>query len=425
MSQSSRRVVLTGIGIVNPIGIGAPAFWDSLSRGQSGIRPVQCFDTSALPCRFGGEIVGFDAKKFIAKDNRKSLRVMARGIQLAVAAAQLAMDDAKVDKTKLDPARFGVEFGAALLATELNDIAAASKASSNCLPGGVDMTKWGEIGIPLIQPLWMLKYLPNMLACHVSIFHDAQGPNNTITESEVASLLALGEAYRIIARDQADIFLVGGADSKINPLSMLRQCIFGNLSRRNEAPEQASRPFEQDRDGIVLGEGGTVFVMEELEHARKRNARIYAEVVGFSAAFDAKRNGDGIARTIRIAMENAGVGVQDIDHVNAHGQSSQEVDVREARAIKSAFDGSDVSVFAAKSYFGNLGAGSDVSELAASLLGMEHGQLPKTLNYEHPDPACPIHVNREMRPTSRPCFVKIGMTELGQCAAVVCRKWQE
>ena len=165
----------------------------------------------------------------------------------------------------------------------------------------------------------MLKYLPNMLACHVSILHNAQGPNNTITESDVASLLALGEAYRILGRDQADFFLVGGAESKINPLSLVRQCLFEPLSRRNDAPEKACRPFDRSRDGLVLGEGAGVLVVEELEHARKRGARIYAEVVGFGAAFDRERNGDGLARAIRAALAEAGIGPDDVDHVNAHG----------------------------------------------------------------------------------------------------------
>src|SRR5205807_5810571 len=183
---------------------------------------------------------------------------------LAVAAAQVAVDDARLDRSKIDPARFGVEFGAGLLATELEEIAPASVVSANCQPGAVDLEKWGEQGLASIPPTWMLKYLPNMLACHVSILHNAQGPSNTITESDVAGLLALGEAQRILQRDQADLFLVGGADSKMNPLSMVRQCLFEPISHRNDAPEKASRPFDRNRDGLVVGEGGGVLVLEEL-----------------------------------------------------------------------------------------------------------------------------------------------------------------
>ncbi len=222
MAVSSRRVVITGIGVTSSIGIGAEAFWDSLSQGRCGIKPITAFDASALTTRIGGQISDFDAKDYIDKKDRKSLRVMARPIQLSVAAAQLALDDAKIDKDKLDPTRFGVEFGAGLMPTELGELIAASRATTNGQVGKVDLKLWGEQGLAAIPPLWMLKYLPNMHACHVSILHNAQGPNNSITESDVAGLLALGEAARILRRDQADFFLVGGADSKINPLSMVR-----------------------------------------------------------------------------------------------------------------------------------------------------------------------------------------------------------
>ena len=227
---------------------------------------------------------------------------MARTIQLAVAAAQCALDDSGVDKEKLDPTRFGVEFGAGLIATELEELGDAALASANCQPGSVDLEKWGQQGLASIPPLWMLKYLPNMLACQVSILHNAQGPNNTITESDVAGTLALGEAFRILCRGQADFFLVGGAESKINPLSMARQCLFESLSHRNDAPEKACRPFDRRRDGLVLGEGAGVLAMEELEHARRRGARIYAEVAGFGAAFDRRPFGSwsGSCRPCRL-----------------------------------------------------------------------------------------------------------------------------
>ncbi len=425
MSSSSRRVVLTGIGIANPLGLGAPAFWDGLCRGRSVIRAIQNFDASNLPSRVAGEIVGFDAKNYIDKKDRKSLRVMARGIQLAVAGAQLALDDSKVDKEKLDPTRFGVEFGAGLLPTELQELGPASQVSTNCQPGFVDMKKWGEQGLACIPPLWMLKYLPNMLACHVSILHNAQGPNNTITESDVAGLLALGEAYRIIGRNKADFFLVGGADSKINPLSMVRQCLFGHLSRRNDAPERASRPFDRSRDGMVIGEGAGVIVLEELEHARRRGAHIYAEIVGCGAAFDRQRSGAGQARAMRAALARAGIGVDHLDHINAHGLSSIKTDPLEARALQEVCASSrrPVRVFAPKSYFGNLGAGSGVSELAASVLALEHGRVPATPNYDEPDPACPVPILREAAALEKPYFLKLGFTEMGQAAAVVCKKW--
>jgi 3-oxoacyl-[acyl-carrier-protein] synthase II len=303
----------------------------------------------------------------------------------------------------------------------------AAQVSANGRAGSVDLHKWGQQGIPNIQPLWMLKYLPNMLACHISIMHNAQGPNNTITECDVAGLLALGEAFRILGRDQADLFLVGGAESRINPLGMARQCLFQPLSRRNEEPAKALRPFDRLRDGMVLGEGAGVFILEDVGHALKRGARIYTEMVGFGASFDRGKTGAGLARAIGAALAEAGCQPEDIDHINAQGNGTIEGDAREARGLQLVFDNCRpaVPVFAAKSYIGNLGAGGASTELVASLLAFQHGELPVTLNYEQPDPACPVMVAAgENRAITRKHFLKVNFTELGQCAAAVFRKWE-
>jgi 3-oxoacyl-[acyl-carrier-protein] synthase II len=425
MSVANRRVVLTGIGVVTSIGMEAASFWDGLARGQSGIKTIRAFDPASLRTRFAGEIVGFDVKKYLhTKEERKQIRVMSRTIQLAVAAADLAMLDAKVDKQKLDPTRFGIEFGAGLIPSELNELGMASHASTEANAHEVDLKIWGDKdrGMGTIPPLWMLKYLPNMLACHVSILHNAQGPNNTITESEVASLLALGEAVRIIQRDQSDFMLVGGADSKLTPLSMVRQTLFGQMSKCNETPEQAVKPFDLRRDGIAFGEGSGVLVVEELEHARRRGADIRGEIVGFGSAFDRGLTGKGLARAIRIALKQASVAESEIDHVNAHGLGSVKLDAFEARGIHEVF-GTSVPVWSVKPNIGHLSAGSGTTDLAASILAVNHGVLPGTLNYQKPDPACPVQVLAQARPIGKPYFVKIGFTEMGQCAAVVCRKW--
>jgi 3-oxoacyl-[acyl-carrier-protein] synthase II len=425
MASSTRRAVLTGLGVITPIGLDKKTFWESLRAGRSGVRPITAFDPSTLPTRIAGQILDFAAKNYIEKEGRKSLKVMSRTIQLAVAAAQVALDDGRVDKTRLDPTRFGVEFGAGLIASELEELGVAAQLSANCQPGVVDLEKWGSQGLPCMPPLWMLKYLPNMLACHVSILHNAQGPNNTITENEVASLLALGEAFRILRRDQADFFLVGGADSKVNPLSMVRHSLFVPLTRRNEEPDKACRPFDRRRDGMVLGEGAGVLALEELEHARRRGAYIYVEVIGFGAAFDRGHSGAGLARAIRAALNDAGIGPEEVDHVNAQGFSSVEADAWEAQGIREVFGNlkEPVPVFAAKSYFGSLGAGSSTTELAASVLALEQGVLPPTLNYEEPDLGCPVAVvARQSRPVRHAHVVKVSFTEMGQCAAVVVRR---
>lgn len=423
MGSANRRVVLTGIGVLTSIGSDAASFANGLLQGQCGIKPISLFDPGILSTRFAGEITNFDAKPFLTKEGRKQLRVMARSIQMAVAAAQLALDDAKVDKAKIDPTRFGVEFGAGLIPSELTELAEASYIASESNSRSVDIKLWGEKGIPAIQPLWMLKYLPNMLACHVSILHNAQGPNNSITESDVASLLAIGEATRIIARDQADIFFVGGADSKINPLSMTRQEIFKQLSKQNDSPKTALKPFDKRRDGTVIGEGGCVFIAEELAHAQKRGARIHGEIAGFGSTFDRGLTGKGLARAIRLALAQANVTPADIDHVNAHGLGSVKLDAFEARGIHEVF-GNSVPVWSVKPNIGTLAAGSGTTELAASLLAMKEGTLPPTLNYESPDPECPVQVLTKPRPITKPYVVKVGYTDMGQCAAVVCRKWE-
>jgi 3-oxoacyl-[acyl-carrier-protein] synthase II len=426
MAASSRRTVITGIGTLNALGLNTAAVWDGFLQGRSGIRPIRSFDASGLPVRIAGEVSGFKARDFILdKEARKNLKMMSRTIELAVAAAQLALADGAVDKGKLDRTRFGVEFGSGLIAMELLEVADAAVVSTNGEIGQVDQRKWGAEGLPTVQPLWMLKYLPNMLACHVSILHDAQGPNNTITESDVASLLALGEAHRILARDGADFFLVGGAESKVNPLSLVRQCLFEPLSHRNDEPEKACRPFDRARDGLVLGEGGTVLAVEDLEHARRRGARIYAEVVGFGAAFDKDQSGPGITRAVRAALNEAGIGPEEVDHVNAHGLGSVESDRWEAAGLHEVFGPYGTPVFAAKAAIGNLGSGGGISELAASVLALYHGVQPATLNYEQPDPDCSVKVHAgSPRPIAKPFVVKVGFTQMGQCAAVVIRKFR-
>lgn len=425
MPSPARRVVLTGIGVITPLGQDPASFWEALRSGRSGVQTIQNFDSSLLPTRFAGEVVGFDARKYLSREGKKQLKVMARAIQFAVAAAQVALDDGKVDKSKLDPTRFGVEFGAGLLSSELNELGPAAAQSQSGTPGVVDLQAWGAKSLAAITPLWMLKYLPNMLACHVSILHDAQGPSNSITEGDVASLLALGEAFHILRRDGADLFLVGGADSKVNPLSMIRQCTFKHLSGRNDAPQQACRPFDRDRDGLVIGEGAGVLVVEELEHARRRGAPIYAEVAGFAAAFDRGVTGRGLARAIRLALTQAGVGPEAIDHVHAHGLGSPRFDVAEAAGIAEVFGPNGVPVWAIKSSIGHLGAGSGTTELAASLLAMKHGSVPATLNYDVPGPDCPVAVTKASRPVGKSCFLKLGFTDMGQCAAVVVRRWED
>jgi 3-oxoacyl-[acyl-carrier-protein] synthase II len=418
---STRRAVLTGIGALTALGLDLESFRQALRDGRSGVRPIRSFDASSLPVHFGSEVYDFDARNYVDKKDRKRLNLMVRTSQLAVAAAQLAVDDSRLDTRQVDPERFGVVFGTGSIPGDLADFGAAAQVSVGT-GDTVDLKKWGTNGIPEIPPTWLLNHVPNMPACHVTITHNAQGPSNTITQTEAASVLALGEAFRLLVRGAVDVLLVGGADTRINPYNAVRQCLYSQLSRRNDAPEKACRPFDKHRDGGVLGEGGAAFVVEELDHARRRGARAYAEVVGFGAAFDRRRDGSGLARAVRAALDEAGIGPGDLDHVNAHGAGTTTGDVCEARGLAEALGGRPVPVFAAKSYFGDLGGASGAAELIASLLALTDGMLPATLNHDEPDPACPVTVNRAPRSVTRPYVLKVNVTEQGQSAAVVVRK---
>jgi 3-oxoacyl-[acyl-carrier-protein] synthase II len=273
-----------------------------------------------------------------------------------------------------------------------------------------------------LYPLWMLKYLPNMVACHIAITEDARGPNNTITLDEVSSLLALIESVCYIQRGAADMMIAGGQGSRVNLTRILYR---GDVhwSHRNEEPQRACRPFDAQRDGGVIGEGAGAFVVESRRHAEARGANVLARVLGFGRSFDRApgRHGagvDGIRRAIDAALASAGLAPTDIGHVNAHGSGMVEEDRFEAQAIRTCLG--DVPVTAPKSYFGCLGAGTGAVEMAASVLAITTGTVPATLNYEFPDPACPVNVvHGQPLPTAQRTALVLNQTETGQTAAVV------
>lgn len=427
MEPSRPRTVLTGLGLLTPIGVRTEPFWQGLLEGKAGVKRISVFDPSGLPVQIGGEISDFDGRKFVDKKQGKGFKMMARAIQMGVAAANLAMQDAGLDPAKLDPTRFGVDFGASLVATDLEDLIQASQLSApEGIAGQVDFKTWGEKGLKTIEPLWMLKYLPNMVACHTTIMFNAQGPNNSITENEVAPLLAIAEACRILRRGLADVMLSGGSDSRINPLSMTRLTMFMRLSHRNHDPAGAVRPFDKDRDGTVPGEGSGILVLETLAHAQKRGARILAEIVGCGAAFDVKRNGDGLARAIQAAMKQAKIQAGDIDHINAHGFGDVEWDRLEAAGITKVFGPNTPPVFAAKGYLGNMGAAGGAVELGISALAFHHGTLPPTKNFQTPDETCKINiVAGQPHKVTKDYALKLSFSDMGQCAAVVLKRWRD
>ncbi len=414
-------VVITGLGIVSPIGIGPDAFWASLCAGRSGVGPLAAVDTAGLRVRFGAEIADFDPKQYVKP--RKSLKVMSREIQLGFAAADRAVQHAGLTPGAVEPDRYGVSFGADLMPCDPEEIAAAYR---RCIVDGkFEFARWGAQALPEIYPLWMLKYLPNMPGCHIAIAQDARGPNNSITLGEVSSLLAVGEACRVIQREDADVIIAGGTGSRVTPTALVRNS-GADLSGRGDDPARASRPFDAQRDGMVNGEGAAAFVLESRRHAEARGAKILARILGFANTFEPRNNGrlpqgTAIRRAMTGSLAAAELTAADVGHVNAHGISTIAEDRLEAQAIRDVLG--DVPVTAPKSFFGNLGAGSGVVEMVASVLGLAAGEVPVTLNYEHPDPACPVNVvHGEPLRTTSPTALVMNHALMGQAVALVLEK---
>lgn len=420
---------MTGIGVVSPIGIGREPFWDSLLARRSGIRPIEQFDSRELPIHIAGEVLDFDPKEYIRQ--RKSLKVMCRDIQLGVGAANLAVYDAGLEEHQVDPDRFGVDFGANLMLTRPEEISASVLA---CLDeqGAFHFERWGDQGMHEMFPLWLLKYLPNMPACHIAIGWDARGPNNTITLGEASGNLAVGEAYRIIARGSADVMIAGATGTRVHPLATVQTCLIEELSRRNGSPAAALRPFDAGRDGTVPGEGAAAFVLESREHAQKRGATIWAEIVGAGSSCSARRDGTpqptrALVNAMRLTLSDAGATPEEVGHLNAHGDGTRQGDPAEAKAILEVFGprGEQVPVTAPKSYFGTLDSGSGAVKMAAGVMALKHNLLPPTLNYETPDPACPLNVVAgDPQPVTGSSFLNLSVTRAGQASCVMVRRWE-
>jgi 3-oxoacyl-[acyl-carrier-protein] synthase II len=363
--------------------------------------------------RFGAEVKDFDGKQFVKP--RKSMKVMCREIQIGYSAAMLAVEDAGLQPGDVEPDRYGIIFGSEMLYCELDEMAAAYRKC--VVDGELRPDRWGASAMSDVYPLWMLKYLPNMVGCHVAITLDARGPNNTITMDEASGLLAVIESATVIERGWADVMLAGGTGTRTNLTRMLYR---GDLewSHRNDDPPGACRPFDADRDGTVIGEGAGVFVLESRRHAEARRANIVARVLGLGRGFDVGRQGDGLCQAIRRALRDAKLEPADIGHVNAHGSGMVERDRIEARALHDCLG--DRPVTALKSYFGTLGAGTGTVEMAGSVLALSAGQVPVTLNYRRPDPLCPVQViaDQPLRLDNKVALA-VNLSETGQTAAVV------
>jgi 3-oxoacyl-[acyl-carrier-protein] synthase II len=409
------------MGVVSPVGIGIEEFWDSLLQGRSGVRILRSFDGVSVSPPLGSEVANFVPAKYVRP--RKSLKLMSRDIQLAFAAADMACTQAGLKEGQVDPERLGVEFGADLIAADVDEMVSPYQG---CMQDGqFDFSRWGHQGLSNFYPLWMLKYLPNMPACHIGIVHDARGPNNTHTMGEVSALSALIEGVRTIQRGQADAIITGGVGCRNQPTIWARRKSY-ELSQRYDDPAAACRPFDADRDGMVFGEGSASFLLESRDHAAARGATIYARILGAANSFEplprgALPQGQAIRHTIQAVLQEAALQPADLGHVKADGLGTIHDDRIEARAIRDLLG--DVPVTAPKSYFGNLSAGSGAVELAVSVLALNRGTVPPVLNYRRPDPECPINVIRDQPLAgARPVALVLSNSPTGRSMGLVVAK---
>ena len=424
--RDGSRVVVTGIGVVSPIGVGIDRFWDSLKNNRSGIDYLRSFETDDLPSPFAAEVRDFSAGELLR--DRKFLKVMSRDMQLGVGSATLAMQDSGLRDGDVDPYRLGVVYGAGRMTSHPSELVDAVEASRDD-QASFSMTRWGEGGMGRIAPLWLLRQLPNMPACHISIDHNARGPNNTITCRDASALLALSEAVRAIESGRVDAMIVGACSSNIHPVDIAKFHRFEGLSRRNDDPSRACRPFDFERDGAVVGEGAATFVVESFEHAKRRGADIYAEILGVGAGSDGKGYpnasvGLGLVRAIQATLRRAGIRPEELGHINAQGKSTQPDDIVESRAYYRALGDCvlKVPVTAMKSFVGHFDAGAGAVELAGTLLSLKHGEVPATLNYEIPDPRCRLNVVQGgPQKLGTRTALTVNRAAMGQSAAAVLR----
>ena len=380
--MSNRRVVVTGLGIVSPIGIDVKSFWENLVNGKSGIRPITQFDSASFDCRIAGEILDFNPSLYF--NNPKDVRRADRFAQLAMASSKLAMEDSGLDLQKIDRTRFGVLVGSGiggLKSLEDQHTVLMNKGASR------------------ISPFMVPMMIVNMASGLISMEYDLEGPNFSIVTACATAANSIGEAWRMIRYGAADGFLAGGSEAVISPLGIAGFCAMRAMSTRNDQPEKASRPFDRDRDGFVMGEGAGILVLEEYESAKARGAQIYCELAGYGLTSDAyhmtspRPDGTPVARAMQLALDYAGENVTEIDYINAHATSTMVGDICESNAIKllaGDYAKKGLVVSSTKSMTGHLLGGAGGVESAVCILAIKNGIIPPTINLDNPDPDCDL-----------------------------------
>jgi 3-oxoacyl-[acyl-carrier-protein] synthase II len=380
--NTNRRVVITGMGVITPIGNDLETFWTSLKNGVSGVRLIEAFDTSAYDCKIAGEVRGFDPKHFFK--NPKDVRRSDRFSQFAMAAAEMALADSGMDLEKVERDRFGV-----VVSSGIGGLRTLEEQHT------ILRTKGPSRNSPFTIPM----LISNIAGGLISMEFNLRGPNLCIVTACATSANSIGEAWRMIKFGDADIFLAGGSEAAIVEIGVAGFSAMKALSRRNDEPQRASRPFDRDRDGFVMSEGAGVVVVEELEHAKARGAKIYCEIAGYGLSADAYHmtaplpDGQGAARAMQLALNCAGVSPEQVDYVNAHATSTDIGDVCETKAIKKVFgeQAYQLSISATKSMTGHLLGGAGAVEMAVCALAIRDGIIPPTINLDHPDEQCDLN----------------------------------
>jgi 3-oxoacyl-[acyl-carrier-protein] synthase II len=436
MPEPEKRVVITGIGIVSPIGCDVDSLWSSLQASRSGITRLESIPEGSLPVRFGAEVKSFtgDIENFgpldktLQRNIRKNQKVMCREIEIGVAACQLALSHSQLTAEVRHPERTGIVFGCDYLMSRPEEYADGIMACEN---GDDDfqLGNWPTQGLPKVNPLWLLKYLPNMPASHVAIYNDLRGPSNSLTVRDASTSLAIAEAVAIIRRGTADAMLVGSTGSNLQPLRAIHLCKQVPLASERQSPAEMSRPFNRDRDGIVLGEGAGAFVVESLESAEKRGAKIWGEICETVSSYSKPDESGEFIRKNTLSMLSKQIAKNpDLKtirwHIHSTGSGSIEGDRAESQGIHEALGGlaSRVPVVAAKSFFGHLGAGSASVEIAASCLALNYGELFPMMNCKDKSPECPISIGIA-GDSAGDAFVHVAYTPQGQASSVLVRKF--
>ncbi|MEL7498106.1 MAG: beta-ketoacyl synthase N-terminal-like domain-containing protein [Planctomycetota bacterium] len=412
-----REVVVTGLGVVSPIGIGAEAFWDALESGVSGVGIRPRFESFDNAHRIAATIKeDFNPKQFVRP--RKALKIMCAPIQYGCAAAMMAVSHAGLSVDDVDSNRLGIVFGTETFFADPDEVADVFQKCT--VDKDYQHERWGEFAMREIQPLWMLKYLPNMAASHISIALDARGPSNSICQGEASGSLALIEAADLIQRGVADVVIAGGTGSQMTLTATLYRGT-NMLSKRIHEPQQASRPFDRDRDGMVVGEGAGAIVLESAEYAAARGAKALARVVGWSRGYgelDQEKFGDEIDYHLTTALERGNLSADDIGLVSANASGSVNLDAVEAQSIQRVLG--ETPVVAYKSHFGNIGPGTSTVEMIGGLLGIENGRIAPMINCDHVAEDCPVRVvtNHDSAPGPIQHMIKTSISSTGQIAVV-------